>query len=333
MGNAAGNAMFIELFEGTEGSCGYRPGEVLSGVVHLHVVEEIPIDGIFLQIKGMERVSFSPSSLAKASTLRHSLFRTTATLMEGTRFLPPGQHAWPFSCCLPDCCLPSFQAKGSDWQCAVYYKVKGSVALQGILETDLKCSRQFDVVTMPANNNTPVPFHPSPAGKALWSFGTTATCHADLQVSSGAVWAGEVAVVSGDLNNSTSKPLQNTSILLRRKVLFSSGPTPKDVKVTKLGTYPGLKAGTKATKLHLNFTVPAEEAPSCHGDLIRISHELGFCAEVHLRPTAEVVAPLTVHSATGSGLVVVNTPTPPLGWNPVVHDLITLHVVRPSTKG
>lgn len=57
--------------------------------------------------------------------------------------------------------------------------------------------------------------------------------------------AGEVASVTGNLDNATGKAVQDTAVVLRRTVHFTAGPDPQAAKAIPLGKYPGPRPGLR----------------------------------------------------------------------------------------
>lgn len=147
MGNANSNSVYVQI---DKPAC--LPGDLISGHVHVNIVSMVTCTGLYIKVSGKEWVRLTRHRKKRSHTYSggRSMFKLQVPLQSDYSESLIGQYTFPFSFRLP-LNLPgsaSFdRVSGNDSiRAGTTYKVKGVVAIAGMLKSNLRHSQELKVI-------------------------------------------------------------------------------------------------------------------------------------------------------------------------------------------
>lgn len=326
-----------------------RPGGIIDGTAYVNIVTPTNFTGVYLKIKGKEKVMIIERQTrhrtvtytvnGRTETRQESykvdvphygkrqIFKTMSLLLPGGTMLQ-GQFSIPFSFKLPDMIPGSFALSGTDFSCSVEYASKIIVRVPGMLKSDLRDQTSMIVI------QPPPPFPSSIIGSAssnitLMCCVGRGTADISFRTDKDAFYTGESVFVSADVNNNSKTKLSRLTIKLRRslRLTASDGYSRYFEETVSEQQYPGLQPFTSVKDLSMNLKVPSNLPQQCFGSSIQCLYSVRLAGKVRWGKDATCTVPALVYHPYVEAPVVPQFPTV---WQPTMIQPVAMVLETPA---
>ena len=326
-----------------------QPGSVLSGLVHIDIVKGTKHAGAFLKVKGKESVTVIERQ-TRYRTVVHSSNGSTYTTTEaytvkvphyGKRLLfkavtlllppgevPPGQTAIPFSIQLPTDIPGSFSLSGLDCSGSIEYSTKVIMKVPGLLKSNLRNRLPFIVIQPPPPVSLSVKAESSPEVTAMCCMGR-GNVDFNMELEKHAVFTGETAFLSADLNNNSKSKLRRLTVKLRRSVVMTAADgfsVSLDQTIAKQ-KYPGMKPLVSLKGLSMKVAIPFDTPQQCSSTFINCDYSIQLAGKLRWGSDVKCEVPIRLFHPFVTAPVV---PQLPKVWQPVVVSPIVMTFAAPA---
>jgi len=331
---SGGNSVLVYTTENQ-----YSPGECIQGHVLVNIVSHTNYTGLVVKLSAKERVRFDDQEAYQVphfethtvdgrtetrTTMRteyrtvcrvgkHHLFRTEIMILSGGD-LVPGQVSVPFSFVLPPGLPGSFAMSGFGFNCGVYYKVKALLRVPGILKSNLRSEKLFDVV------QAPPPVTQSITGTngskiSVCCCINRGYAQLEFKCTRDAFHPGEVVSLVASATNNSSSNLQRLTVKLRRYIQLHDNFGHSKVFETTISeaVYPGIPPRSSIKDLPMTLQIPPDAPQQCFGVLIRCLYSVRLSGKVKCGTDATCTVPANIYrSNIATGFIPPADPS----WNP-----------------
>jgi hypothetical protein len=326
-----------------------QPGSVLSGVVNIDIVKATQHAGAFLKIKGKESVTVierqthyrTVTRTSNGSTYTTTEAYTVKVPHHGNRqlfkavivLLPPGdvsmgQTAIPFSIQLPTNIPGSFSLSGLDCRGSIEYSAKMVMKIPGLLKSNLRDRLPFVVIKPPPTVAMSVKADSSPEVTALCcrGRGNVDMC---IELEKHAVFTGETAFLSADLNNNSKSKLRRLTVKLRRSVVMTAadGFTVSLDQTVAKQKYPGMKPLMSLKELSMKVAIPFDTPQQCSAMFIQCDYSIQLAGKLRWASDVKCTAPILLFHPFVTAPVV---PQLPKVWQPVLASPVVMTFAVPT---
>ena len=333
MGNSNSHGIYVQTNKQV-----YAPGEVVSGVVSLNIMNPVKAHSLTLKIKGKEKCHWSEQrtrnvngqmvSYTEQIYGNHSIFEVLLVLGS---FDPKasfsGAYQFPFSFVLPQGIPGTTSLSYGGATACIYYKVKAVLDIAGMLKSDLKFRQPICVHQPPLFMSRLSSSYSAPVtvmcccNKGFVSFNVTAAQNSYT--------GGQVAALVASIDNQSSKPFKRVLAELQRVIeLNAHGHRKVLYNTIAKNSYPGIAAMSTDMNRQLQLALPPNLLQTALGYTVRVYYSLNVRADLSWGsdPTCRLPMVIFENDMGFGGMPAMQVITAPQGYAPAVQPAVVVNM-------
>ena len=325
----------------------YSSGECIQGHVLVNIIIPTKYSGLFVKLSAKERVRFDeqeayqvPVTETYSEDCRQQtristrteyrtvtrfgtnvIFKTEIMVMGGGD-LVTGQFSVPFSFQLPTGLPGSFALAAFEFDCGIDYKVKAKMKIPGMLKSNLRSVRTFEVL------QSPPPFTQTIMGTngsqiSVCCCFNRGFAQLEFKCTKDSFQSGEmVSLVASATNNSTAD-LKRLTVKLRRSVQIHDNLGHSKVIEATIAEaiYPGVAPNSSVCDVPMTLQIPPDAPQQCFGFLIRCLYSVRLAGKVKCGNDATCTVPAFIYRPP---VMTAFTPPKEATWNPTVYNPVQI---------
>ncbi|XP_072289772.1 arrestin domain-containing protein 3-like [Eucyclogobius newberryi] len=275
----------------------FSSGDTINGRIILEISKKIKVQALVFRAQGQARVCWHEqygqyvhvvySSKDKYYDVEHYIMRETR--QDGTEFIGPGRHVFPFSFTVPERNIPSTFTSSVG---KIVHKLKAE--LRQSMKMTKTAKTHFTFVSQ-ADMATPGLLDPQHGcqDKTISVFGS-GTVALDIRTERMGYWQGEALKVTAEIKNQSSRAVKPKFVLYKKKSHFAQGKRKMNTSEILKEKCDPVESGCNKT-VTKTITIPKELPPSIlNCSIIRLEYRIKVLLDIKCTSNPEIKLPIIV---------------------------------------
>ncbi|EQC27969.1 hypothetical protein SDRG_14245 [Saprolegnia diclina VS20] len=283
----------------------YISGELITGSLHVDILEPIECNEVVVLVNGKERVRWTEQHTVTRDGKSHTetrtfsegreFFKSKLVLFNVQQHLSPGKYIYPFQYQLPTGLPGSFDNENhSNVKGKIEYAIKGTLCINGVFTRDLKHRQRLVVYAQLAGVVVPVLAEKTQIIRFLCCF-NKGQCDLRVSMDKNMYGPGEVPQIHCEIRNQSSRDIvAMRSELVRVVEVHADGRNRVLRKTICCATFPGVPAGQSLSQPQSFQLIGNGMYPSTRGQIVSARYCVEVTCDIQWCPDVELLLPIAL---------------------------------------